>query len=275
MIMRCTFLLLLIVTACGGAGVGARDDAKLAAETAAAAEPLTPSMGLHPGEKMTFTVSLGGVEAGEAALAVGEEGVVDGRRALVVSSRIASAGVFKLVKDISDELTSTIDLDSNLPISIIADVMYPPKSYHADGRFDGGKVDIDWHKGDGKIRHTHYDFESIDAHDAHTAMAAVRTWNGEAGDTRRLYVIGGRKIWQTDVTWVGRETVGTALGNVVAVRLDGVSQRVTGSLTPESGKKVRTFSVWMSDDGDRVPLRVIASTELGDVVIDLTGYERP
>jgi hypothetical protein len=71
----------------------------------------------------------------------------------------------------------------------------------------------------------------------------------------------------------GRPT-STALGNVVAVRLDGVSQRVSRRLKPESHKKPRTFSVWMSDDADRVPLKIVAYTELGDIVIDLTGYER-
>ena len=31
----------------------------------------------------------------------------------------------------------------------------------------------------------------------------------------------------------------------------------------------------MSDDADRVPLRVVANTELGEVSVDLTEYSRP
>jgi hypothetical protein len=260
---------------CGGAGASAREPHPIV-PTSAVVPPLgEPAMGLHPGESMTFAVSLGGVEAGEAAFAVGEQGVVDGKPALVVTSRIASAGLFKMVKDISDNLTSTIDLETGLPVTITADVSDPPRNYHADGRFAGGVVDLDWYKQDGKVHHTHYDFGDVDAHDAHTAMASVRTWDGEPGDSRRLYVIGGRRIWQTDVTWVGRETIGTALGNIAAVRLDGVSVRVSSRLREEKGRTPRTFSVWMSDDGDRVPLRVVAHTELGDIVIELTGYERP
>jgi hypothetical protein len=180
-----------------------------------------------------------------------------------------------MIKDIQDDLTSVVDIETGLPLTFIADVRFPPNDFHADGRFEGGKVDFDWKKKDDKVHHTHYDFQGVDAHDSHSAMAAVRTWDAAPGATRRLVIVGGRRIWQTDVTWTGRETIGTALGNVAAVRLDGVSQRVSRTLHAEVGKDPRTFSVWLSDDGDRVPLRVVAHTELGDVVIELTGYERP
>jgi hypothetical protein len=32
--------------------------------------------------------------------------------------------------------------------------------------------------------------------------------------------------------------------------------------------------VWLTDDADRVPLKVVAKTELGEVAIDLTEYNR-
>jgi hypothetical protein len=104
-------------------------------------------------------------------------------------------------------------------------------------------------------------------------MAAMRIWEGERDAQRRLFIVGGRRLWRTDVTWVGRETIGTELGNVNAIRLDGVSVRVDHKLRVHRTAKPRTFSVWMSDDADRVPLRVTAMTELGEVEILLTGYE--
>lgn len=280
---RSSGLSLLLIAAlgcgvgCGGAASGTRDAALLARTVSPAAEPTlaTPANGLYPGESMTFVVALGGVEAGEAALAVGTPGDVDGREAIVVTSRVASSGAFRWVKEVDDELTSTIDLETGLPVTVTADVRFGTKTYHSEGTFAGALVDLAWHKGDRRIRHTRYDFGTIDAHDAHTAMAAMRTWEGQPGDTQRLFIVGGRRIWRTDVTWVGRETIGTQLGNQTAVRLDGLSTRVTRRLEPERGKKTRSFSVWMSDDADRAPLLVVAHTELGDVKIELTSYERP
>jgi hypothetical protein len=45
-------------------------------------------------------------------------------------------------------------------------------------------------------------------------------------------------------------------------------------MTLESDKPARTFTVWLSDDADRVPLKVSAKTELGDIVMVLTDYQR-
>lgn len=263
------------LAACGGAAPGlAGGDVPLVAAAATPA-PTGGELGLHPGERMTFEVALAGVPVAQAALAVGDIGDVDGRRAIVVSSSMTTADAFRWVKDVRDDLTSTIDCDSGLPLTILADVKFGDKLYHADGTFDASAVELVWDRRDGVTRHTHYDFGDVPAHDAHSAMAAMRTWEGEPGDARTVYIVGGRRIWQTQMTWVGRETIGTRLGNQPAVRLDGISVRVDPRLHAEAGKPPRTYSVWLSDDGDRAPLRVVASTELGDVTIELTGYERP
>lgn len=273
--MRAVLSLVLLVGACGGAGAGAREaSVKLLTQGPLLREAPSHKVGLYPGESMTFEITMGGVLAGEAALAVGQPGVVDGHRAIKVSSRIGSAGVFRMVKVIEDDLTSTIDLDTGLTFQIVADVQYGPAIYHADGQFNHAKVDLAWTRGDNHVNYTHMDFGKLDATDAHSAMALMRTWEGKPGETRQLYVVGGRKIWRTEATWVGRETIGTRLGNQHVVRLDGTSQQVNGDLSPQTDKKPRTFSVWMTDDADRVPVKVVAHTELGDVVIDLTGYER-
>jgi len=280
--MRSLLLVLAIMgtgASCGGAGStpGSRTAAdELLADDEDPADVAPPGFGLHPGEAMTFEVSLAGVLAGEAAIAVGEPGEVDGRKAIVVTSRVASAGAFRWVKLVEDTLTTTIDMDTGLPISHTADTQFGPKLYHADNTFDGAQVDLAWHKGDSDLRHTHYDFRDVVAHDAHTAMASMRTWDGTDGEVRRLYLVGGRRIWKTDVTWAGRETIATTMGNQATIRFEGVSTRVTPRLKPQNDKKPpRTFTVWLTDDGDRAPVRVVAHTELGDVLIELTSYTRP
>ena len=276
-------LFVVVMSACGGAGSSTTHGPRTAADELLAddddhdpADEATPGLGLHPGEAMTFEVSLAGVTAGEAALAVGQPGEVDGRQAIVVTSKVSSVEPFRWIKEVDDLLTTTIDVETGLPISHTADTVFGEKRYHADNVFDGPRVDLAWHKGDGNLRKTHYDFRDVIAHDAHTAMAAMRTWEGAEGEVRRLYLVGGRRIWQTDVTWAGRETIATALGNQDAIRLEGVSTRVTPRLKPQNDKKPpRTFTVWLTDDGDRAPVRVVAHTELGDVVIELTSYTSP
>ena len=67
---------------------------------------------------MTFEVRLGGVLAGEAALAVGELGDFEGKQAVVVKSRAATAGAAALLKHIVDEATTTIDMDTGRPLQL-------------------------------------------------------------------------------------------------------------------------------------------------------------
>src|SRR5690349_12006342 len=110
--MRCAGLVLL--AACAGA------DAMTAPPAPApAAKPLAANdVGLTPGETMAFEVRIAGIVAGEAQLAVGEIGEIEGHRAVVVKSRAQTVGAAALVKHIVDEATTVIDMDSGRPITV-------------------------------------------------------------------------------------------------------------------------------------------------------------
>jgi hypothetical protein len=89
-----------------------------------------------------------------------------------------------------------------------------------------------------------------------------------------VFVVGGRRLWRIDVTYGGPEAIGSAIGNRRAIRFTGRSYRARRDFTPETAQPSRTFTVWLSDDADRVPLKVAAKTELGDIAMDLTEYSR-
>jgi hypothetical protein len=269
---------LALVGACGGAAGGVLDppDPGVAdgEPSPAVAAPDVGLSAVFPGESMRFEVRMAGVLAGEASFTTGVPGIVDGRRAIAISSRVGTAGAFALVKDIRDDATSVIDLDRLLPLSTTSDVRFGAKSGHSETRFDGGRAFISYAPVGQPPRQLVYDFKDETVHDAHSAMAAMRIWPAELGTARTLWVLGGRRIWKADIRVVGRAILGTALGNQAALRFDGTSTRARPDLTMEPGRPPRTFSVWVSDDADRVPLRIVAHTELGDVTIDLVAYQR-
>jgi hypothetical protein len=76
------------------------------------------------------------------------------------------------------------------------------------------------------------------------------------------------------MTYVGNEVIGAGVGNRPAIRLEGQSFVARGDGTA-TGKAMRTFTVWLSDDADRVPLRMVGHTEYGDLTLELTEYTRP
>src|SRR5690242_2862946 len=99
---RASLGLLVVLAGCAGA------EAMTLPPSPAPGVTATNAVGLNPGESMAFEVRLGGVLAGEAALAVGELGDFGGRRAVVVKSRAATAGAAALIKKIVDEATTVI-----------------------------------------------------------------------------------------------------------------------------------------------------------------------
>jgi Protein of unknown function (DUF3108) len=233
-------------------------------------------LGLVPGETMTFDVHLGGVLAGEAQLAVGQIGVIDGHRAIVVKSRAETAGAVALLKQISDETTTVIDADSGRPLKLDSTASSSGTTTTAHADFTANAAIVKFAKSDEPKPHVYrVNFAGQPAYDAHAAMAQLRGWHGAPGTKRTVYVVGGKRLWRVDVSLVGIESVGSAMGNRRAVHLVGVAFRARPNLTLESQTATRTFSVWLTDDADRVPLKLVAKTELGEVAMDLTEYNRP
>jgi hypothetical protein len=265
----------LVIAGCGGASRSAgRPAAAVPDEVPAELAP--GPLGLVPGEQMAFEVKVGGILAGEAVLAVGEPGDVGGTRAIAVRSRIASAGAAALIKHVVDEATTVVDLATARPMTMSTDVTYGEIAYHVDAEFNGSKVTVALQRrGHTRVLRSTSDFGTAIAHDAHTAMAAIRTWRAEPGATRTLWVMGGRRLWRSDVTFTGPEAIGTAAGNTATLRLDGIAYRLRPDRKVDPDKDPRHFTVWMSDDADRVPVRVTAETEFGIVTIDLVDYQRP
>lgn len=270
-----TIRLLLAVAIAGCAGA----EAMPVPPTAAAASPAAQDhgLGLHPGESMAFEVALGGVLVGEAQLAVGDVGVVDGRRAIVVRSRAATAGAAALVRKIVDEATTVIDAETGRPISVETHVEMGTRKIDASSTFSGRVATVTYRRNtEAKPHTTKIDFGAHALHDAHTAMAQLRGWKAAPGTKRTVFVVGGRRLWRVDVAYAGEDTIGSeATGNRRAVMFDGTSYRARRDLSVETKRPARTFRVWLSDDADRVPLRVTAKTELGDVVMSLIDYARP
>jgi Protein of unknown function (DUF3108) len=234
--------------------------------------------GFFPGEVMAFDVHLAGMTAGEAQLAVGALGETDGHHTIIVKSRAATTGAAKLVKNIVDEATTTIDVDSGRPLVLDTSVTMNDKATVAHAKFTGSIADVTFSKDGDPAPHTYrVDFGKVTVHDSHSAMAQMRGWHASAGTTKTVYVVGGRRMWRVDMKFVGIETIGTPMGNRRTVHMSGAAYRAKPDLKLEQPKAAatRTFDVWVSDDADRVPVKMSAKTELGDVEMDLTEYNRP
>ncbi|HEY4175645.1 MAG TPA: DUF3108 domain-containing protein [Kofleriaceae bacterium] len=255
-------------------------DAMAPAQTAqvAAPEEKGPAglVGLHPGETAAYEVRLAGVLAGEAQFAVGDVGEQNGAKVIVVKSRVQTAGAAALLKTISDEATTVVDVATGRPLTLEASLVTGDKTSSANATFGPHSAEVTYRRPNDKEDHRMVlRFGNIVMYDAHTAMAAVRGWRAQKGATQTVWVIGGRRPWKVDISYDGTDTIGGELGNRAAIVMSGSAFRAKADMTVEADKPGRTFKVWLSDDADRVPLKVQAQTEFGDVIMDLTEYNRP
>ena len=273
--MRSILLIGLVVGCAGAEAMPAPHEVTAAAAT----QPV--EAGFNPGETMAFEISIGGVLAGDAQLAVGEVGLVAGHRHVRVKSRAETAGAVAMVKHIVDEATTELDLETGHPISFDTVVETGDKHTFSRGTFTGNHADVTYSRDPETptevVKPTTYtlSFGKMEVHDAHSAMAQIRNWRPAVGSARTLYVMGGKRLWRVDLVYVGTDTIGTAVGNRAVVKLTGQAFRARGNLSTETTTPTRVFTVYLSDDADRVPLRVVGKTELGDIVMALTEYTRP
>ena len=268
------------LTACGVSGAGGK-----------ASNDASPSMGpptalpvvggvFRPGESMRFELSLRGIVGGQASVAVGNPGRVDGKRVIIVRSRVESAGVVAVFKEVRDEVTTMIDLDTGLPLEHQAAVKFGPKEMTIQTKFAGGQAgsfDLAVMRPGSDARRMAHQSMPADsaAFDGHSVIGALRAWRAEEGQHAYFFALIGRHLWQNTVRLTGHERVRTRLGRFEALRIDGVARRLTRDLREDPKKPPRYYTLWMSDDDQHLPLLVTGKTEYGEVKAELIEYTAP
>ncbi|HKE17993.1 MAG TPA: DUF3108 domain-containing protein [Kofleriaceae bacterium] len=272
-----------VAAGCGASGSGSRSVGEVAPSLGPpTALPVVGGVFL-PGEQMRFELSLRGIVGGEAAVAVGQAGVVEGKRVIIVSSRVESAGVVALFREARDEVTTWIHMDTGLPLSHHAHVLFGDKESFVETDFAHGKsggfdVEVRSKRPSGELirRVTHQAMpEDQAAFDPHAVIGALRGWKAEEGKHSYFFVLVGRYLWQNTVRQTGHERVRTRMGQFDALRIDGVARRLTRTLREDRRKQPRYYTMWISNDETRMPLLVVGKTEYGEVRAELVDYTGP
>lgn len=226
-----------------------------------------------PNERFTFKMSMLGFDAGELVMAAGEPGEVEGHDIVFFRSRAVSTGIVGLLKTVTDEVTTWIDVDTGKPTYHRTDTTIGSKDTEGvEIRFAAKQFDVlEWENGK-KQRKTQVLPTEVPAYDLTSAMMSLRGWKGAKGDRATLHVLRSTLFWQTHVEYAGPDSVKTKLGRFAAVRVDGVSRRIQRNGELEPDKEARYFSMWFTDDDLRLPILIAAKTDYGDIRMELVEY---
>lgn len=268
-------LLASLLIACGSHGA-----ATSSTTTQPASSELPPGPPrVTPGERMSYRVQLQGVDLAAMTFAVGEVAEVAGKPAIVVQGHAKSVGLASMVASVDDTFTSWIDVATGRS-----------RRFETQEFATGSKTDVEYtaidiagRTGD-TVPITEHDNDKPPVADTQRAimpetwdynafLIALRSWEGAPGSALNLEVFRSRYLWHVDIHIAKKERLTTDLGDFPALRFDAHAYKLDrkGAKFPNSDE--RDFSIWISDDDGRVPLKLAAKTDYGDVKMEIVGYE--
>ena len=268
-------LALLVAVGCGGAPPPAQPEWTKPVATDGAQPPFAA-----PGERVRYRVSAYNVELASMQLAVGDVTELEGKKAIVIQATAQSEGLAARVKPVTLELTSWLDVANGQPLLF--------RAVETAGKDDATveQVDARFTQLANKLLPIAVSHPSTptepekleqqvitnEPHELLGTLFLLRTWDDKPGTTRTFDTVRSKFMWRLQATIIGREVIPTELGELPALKIEAVNRRLMRDGSLDKGTEARTFTVWISDDADRVPLRMVAESDYGNVTLDIADY---
>jgi hypothetical protein len=113
--------------------------------------------------------------------------------------------------------------------------------------------------------------------DLHSAMLYLRSQALRDGSVYRVVVYPATSAYLATITVTGRERIAIRAGAYNAIKLDLQLHRLGKHLELEPHRKFRRATIWVSDDSNRILLRIEAQIFVGTVFAELQSvrFEEP
>ena len=116
-------------------------------------------------------------------------------------------------------------------------------------------------------------FKCPDLFDLHTALLFIRSQPLRPDDIYRIVVYPAKAPYLATVRVTGTERIKAAGQEYPAIRLELELQRVTKNLELEAHEKFRQATAWISDDRDRLLLKIKSEVFVGSVWAELASVK--
>jgi hypothetical protein len=112
-------------------------------------------------------------------------------------------------------------------------------------------------------------FNQPNLFDLHSALLYLRSQSLRERSVHRIAVFPATSAYLATITVTGREKVSVAAGTFNAIKCDLQLNKIGKNGALEPHKKFRRGTIWISDDSDRIVLRIEAQIFVGTVFADL------
>jgi len=156
------------------------------------------------------------------------------------------------------------------PIEMHQTENYRSKKIVTNLTFTGGEVTRTRTEGEGAAaKTTTRQFSLPNLFDLHSAALYLRSQPLKDRSVYRIVVYPATNAYLATLTVVGREKISVRAGTYNAIKLDLKLKRIGKHFELEPHKKFRRASIWISDDAERLLLRIEAQIFVGTVFAEL------
>jgi Protein of unknown function (DUF3108) len=111
--------------------------------------------------------------------------------------------------------------------------------------------------------------------DLHSSLLYLRSQPLATGSVYRIVVYPASSPYLATLTVLGREKISVRAGRFDAIKLGLQLKKIGEHRELEPHRKFRRATIWISDDGDRLPLRIEAQIFVGTVFAELRSVNFP
>jgi hypothetical protein len=217
----------------------------------------------EPGEALTYRLHYGAIDAGEAKLTVKTtDKKVNGRDMWHVVGEGRSLGAFDWFFKVRDRYESYIDKDGVFPWLFVRRVN--------EGGFEINQ-DYTFYQHKKKVNTGQKEFEvPAFVQDMISAFYYARTIdfsNAKVGDIFTVETFLDDELFPLQIKYVGKETIKTRTGKYRCMKFRPVVQK--GRIF----KSEEDLNVWITDDGNKIPILAKAKILVGSIKMELTKTE--
>jgi hypothetical protein len=217
-----------------------------------------------PGEKLTYVLHYGFVNAGEATLELRETDLkVQGRTMLQAVGKGRSTGAFNTFYKVDDHYETYFDRDGVFPWIFMRRVSEGGYEFTQDYTYMQHLHTVTTQK---KRTHT------VPAHvqDMLSAFYFARTMDyskAKPGDEFVIETFLDDELWPLKMRFIGKETIKLRNGRYRCLKFQPVVQQ---------GRIFKTnddLNVWVTDDANHIPVLAQAKVLVGSIKMELSSYE--
>ena len=225
--------------------------------------PVVKNEAFKRGEKFTFRLHYGIIDAGEATLEItNEEKEIVGRKTLHVVGNGVTKGAFEFFYSVRDRYETFIDEESIIPWVFIRHVNeggYKIEQSYIFNHYTR-KVDV----GAGET----FPIEP-NMQDMVSAFYAARTMdlsNAKEGQIFSIDCFMDKEVWPLKIKFIAKETITTDLGTFRCLKFRPIVQK--GRVF----KREEDLNVWITDDKNHIIIKGQADVLIGSIKAELTKY---